>query len=131
MCYMRIMKNSWRQSVLLDMWKSFAGRNGAVNPTSALHLSQFRLVLLSNKRRLFHAATAGITVAEGLAGRHAAMMYHMFRRSLMVAAMTLGSLFAALALEKKRKNLLAVAGTDRSLEAKGLWLNYAVANIIT
>ena len=37
------------------------------------------------------------------------MMYHMFRRSLMVAAMTFVSLFAALALGKKRKNLLAVS----------------------
>jgi len=37
------------------------------------------------------------------------MMYHMFRRSLMVVAMTFGSLFAALGLEKKRKNLLAVS----------------------
>ena len=33
------------------------------------------------------------------------MLYDMFRRSLIVAAMSLVSLFAALALGKKRKNL--------------------------
>ncbi|MGZ8444860.1 MAG: hypothetical protein ACXWXZ_15800 [Candidatus Binatia bacterium] len=37
------------------------------------------------------------------------MMYDMFRRSLIAAAMSLGSLFAVLALGKKRKNLLAVS----------------------
>ena len=37
------------------------------------------------------------------------MLYDMFRRSLFAAAMSLVSLFAALALVKKRKNLLAVS----------------------
>lgn len=37
------------------------------------------------------------------------MMYDMFRRSLIAAAMSLGSFFAVLALGKKRKNLLAVS----------------------
>jgi hypothetical protein len=36
------------------------------------------------------------------------MMYDMLRRSL-IAAMSLGSFFAVLALGKKRKNLLAVS----------------------
>ena len=37
------------------------------------------------------------------------MMYDMLRRSLIVAAMSLGWFFVALALGKKRKNLLAVS----------------------
>jgi hypothetical protein len=36
------------------------------------------------------------------------MIYDMFQKSLTAAVMTLGSFFAALALRKKRKNLLAV-----------------------
>ena len=36
------------------------------------------------------------------------MIYDMLERSLIAAVMTLGSFFGALALGKKRKNLLAV-----------------------
>ncbi len=36
------------------------------------------------------------------------MIYDMFERSLLAAVMSLASFFAALALGKKRKNLLAV-----------------------
>ena len=36
------------------------------------------------------------------------MIYDMLERSLIAAAMTLGSLFMAMALRKKRKNLVAV-----------------------
>jgi hypothetical protein len=77
--------------------------------TNAPRLSLFRLALQSNKPRLFQAVTSGITVAQGLARRSVAMMYDMFRRSLIAAAMSLGSFFAVLALGKKRKNLLAVS----------------------
>jgi len=68
-----------------------------------------RLALPSNEPRLFHAVNSGITVAQELARRNNAMIYDMFRRSVIAAAMSLGSLFAALALGKKRKNLLAVS----------------------
>ena len=77
--------------------------------TSAPRLSLFRLALQSNKPRLFQAVTFGITVAQEPARRSVAMMYDMFRRSLIAAAMSLGSFFAVLALGKKRKNLLAVS----------------------
>ena len=36
------------------------------------------------------------------------MLYDLFERSLLAAVMSLGSLFTARALGKKRKNLLAV-----------------------
>jgi hypothetical protein len=76
--------------------------------TNAPRLSRLRLAQQSIKPRFFLAVTSGTTVAQVLAGRNAAMIYDMFQKSLTAAVMTLGSFFAALALRKKRKNLLAV-----------------------